>query len=80
MIEYDLRGKDLAEIVKHPAVKWYRAKHIAALDDMEFHVAKPAPGAGDAKWEKNVEVAKEKAGQAGAAIAAGSKVAAAKTA
>ena len=58
--DYEISGENIAARHKHKAIKWYRARHIAAMDDMPFHVAKPAAGAGgDSKWEKNQAVAKE---------------------
>ena len=74
--ENDIGNSELKVRHKHPVVKWYRAKHIATIDDMPFHVAKPGLGA---KGDKAAEL-KEKAGKAATATAEGAKVAAAKTA
>ena len=74
MKEYDVQGDSVGARHKHPSIKWYRAKHVAAMDDMEFHVAKPAIGA------DGEDGFKHKAKKVGAATAAGASVAATKTA
>lgn len=36
--EYDIDTYGIADKYKHAAVKWYKQKHIAAMDDVAFAV------------------------------------------
>ena len=71
--EYDISTADLSTCFNHPAVKWYKARHIARMDGTLFNVQKPSLKAANKPqtWDERIDLTKKQAGAAASAAGKG---------
>ena len=65
MKEYDIDTLSIADKYRQAAVKWYKQRHLAAMDDIPFTTVQPPKD-----WNERIELTKRQASSTASVLGA----------